>query len=177
VNRAVAAAGAPTATSAMTAVDAKTAPRMRDALGGGKPTGPSREAIAMYVLSAATRYRVPAGLILAIINARSEFHARATDEGGRAGLMLLSEQTAKENGVTDRFDPRQNIEGGARYLRALSDEFQGDTTKVIAAFEAGPKAIRDSGDKLPPDPELQRFVQEVSDYLQSFSAASDRTAP
>jgi soluble lytic murein transglycosylase-like protein len=70
--------------------------------------------------------------------------------------------------VDDLYDPRQNIEGGARYLRHLQDRFGNDLEKVLAAYNAGPEAVRRSGDALPPFPETRAYVKKVLALYQAY---------
>lgn len=105
-------------------------------------------------------YSIPLALAKAVISVESDFDPRVVSSAGAMGLMQLMPATAKAMGVTDPFDPRQNIFGGVRYLRVLANMFNGDLLLTLAAYHAGPKAvIRYRG--LPPYATTQKYVQMV----------------
>lgn len=114
-----------------------------------------------HVTTAAKRYRIPASLVRAIMHAESNFDANAVSPKGACGLMQLMPQTATEMYVKDIFDEKENIEGGARYLRVLANQFDGDMVKMIAAYNAGPDAVRRNGGSIPPYEETQEYVRKV----------------
>jgi len=99
-------------------------------------------------------------LARAVIQAESAFYARARSRAGALGLMQLMPQTAQRFGVVDPFDPRQNITGGVKYLKWLSEAFAGDLPKVVAAYNAGEAAVfKYQG--IPPYPETRAYVPRV----------------
>jgi soluble lytic murein transglycosylase-like protein len=114
-----------------------------------------------YIVSAATRYRIPTPLVRAIMHAESNFNPQALSNKGASGLMQLMPATAADMYVKDIFDERENIEGGVRYLRVLANMFQGDMVKMIAAYNAGPDAVRRYGGQVPPFAETQGYVRKV----------------
>jgi hypothetical protein len=103
---------------------------------------------------------VDPNLARAVIQAESAFYARARSRAGALGLMQLMPQTAERFGVVDPFDPRQNITGGVKYLRWLSDNFKGDLTRVVAAYNAGERAVTRYGG-IPPYAETRAYVPRV----------------
>lgn len=111
--------------------------------------------------AAAIKYRVPVALVWAVIHAESAFDPSAVSHVGASGLMQLMPGTAREMYVLDVFEPRQNIEGGTRYLRLLANEFDGDMVKMLAAYNAGPEAVRRHGGRVPPFAETQAYVRKV----------------
>lgn len=113
---------------------------------------------------AAVRHKLPAALLKAVIMAESAGHPGAVSHAGAKGLMQLTDSTAADMGVTDVFDPAQNIDGGARYLRKLLDRF-GDLPKALAAYNAGPKTVDDYGG-IPPYPETIDYVRNIIDSLK-----------
>jgi soluble lytic murein transglycosylase-like protein len=116
---------------------------------------------------AADRYGVPEQLISALIRVESAFNPRAVSNKGARGLMQLMPGTAAMLGVRDSFDPRENIDGGVRHLRALMERFGGDLPLVLAAYNAGEQAVlRHRG--VPPYPETQDYVTRV---LRHFTTA------
>ena len=114
-----------------------------------------------HVVSASHRYKVPAALVRAIMHAESNFDANAVSPKGACGLMQLMPTTATEMYVKDIFDEKENIEGGVRYLRVLANQFEGDMVKMIAAYNAGPDAVRKYKGSIPPYEETQEYVRKV----------------
>jgi soluble lytic murein transglycosylase-like protein len=82
--------------------------------------------------------------------------------------MQLMPETAASLGVSDAYEPEQNVWGGARYLRGLLDQFGGDVTKAVAAYNAGPAAVEKYGG-VPPYPETQSYVKNVLDSYHQYS--------
>lgn len=117
-------------------------------------------------------------LLVSVIKAESNGDANAVSSAGAKGLMQLIDSTAADQGVKRVFDPRENISGGARYLRELLDQF-GDTKLALAAYNAGPgNVIKYRG--VPPFEETQSYVSKVLDSLRAMrdSAPShDAKAP
>src|SRR6266496_1782596 len=99
-----------------------------------------------HIKAAAQKYKLPEALLLAVMAVESNFDHRAVSEKGAVGLMQLMPGTAKDMYVADAYEPGQNIEGGARYLRILANQYQGDMVKTLAAYNAGPDAVRRAGD-------------------------------
>jgi len=111
--------------------------------------------------AAATRYRIPAALVRAVVHAESNFDPTAVSHAGASGLMQLMPETAERMFVRDIFEPRENIEGGTRYLRVLANLYGGDMVKMIAAYNAGPTAVDKAGGGVPPYAETQAYVRKV----------------
>ena len=109
-------------------------------------------------------YNLDPKLLHAIAKVESNYNPRAVSPKGALGVMQLIPSTARLVGVSDPFDPRENIYGGARYLRYLLDKF-GDLTLALAAYNAGPKAVEAYGG-IPPYPETQRYVRSVLSLYQ-----------
>ncbi|HEY5349229.1 MAG TPA: lytic transglycosylase domain-containing protein [Candidatus Lustribacter sp.] len=121
--------------------------------------------IGRLIRAGAARWRVDPALVAAIVANESAFDARATSPAGARGLMQLMPGTAASLGVSDVYDPEQNVSGGTRYLRGLLDRFNGDVPKAVAAYNAGPGAVQKYGG-IPPFPETQHYVHDV---LASYS--------
>ncbi len=101
----------------------------------------ARERLADIVRDAATAERLSPALIDAVIAVESAYQVRAVSARGASGLMQLMPATAKRYGVTDVFDPRQNVAAGARHLRGLLDRYGEDVARALAAYNAGAGAI------------------------------------
>jgi len=112
------------------------------------------------IAEASARYAVPEGLIRAVIRVESGFDRRAVSPKGARGLMQLMPQTAAVLGVRDSFDPRENIHGGTRHLRAMMERFRYNPRLAVAAYNAGEKAVAEFGG-VPPYPETQDYVIRV----------------
>lgn len=121
----------------------------------------------------AVKYRMPVNLVRAVMHAESAFDPNAISHVGASGLMQLMPATAREMYVKDIFDARENIEGGTRYLRVLANEFDGDMVKMVAAYNAGPDAVRKYGGQIPPYPETQAYVRKVLSLYFQYKAQSE----
>lgn len=109
---------------------------------------------------AARLYQLPPDFIRAVVKVESNFQPDVVSRVGAIGLMQLMPSTARNMGVVNPFDPRQNIFGGTRYLRLLANLFNGDLVLTVAAYNAGEGAVqRYRG--VPPYEETQRYVQRV----------------
>ena len=113
-----------------------------------------------YIQEASQRYNIPSFLIRAVMAVESNFRPDAISSAGAKGLMQLMPETAEEMGVSNIFDPRQNILGGTRYLRVLANTFNGDLVLTLAAYNAGHLAVVRHMD-IPPFAETQRYVRRV----------------
>jgi hypothetical protein len=119
------------------------------------------------VSRASTRYNLPQELIKAVIKAESDFQTRAVSSAGAQGLMQLMPSTAKELGVKNPFDIRENIEGGARYLKKMLDIFSGNLEQALAAYNAGPQAVKNHQGRIPFQ-ETRLYVKRVISFLDHF---------
>jgi hypothetical protein len=125
------------------------------------------------IKDAADRYQVPIKLVSAVIRAESGFNPRAVSPKGAQGLMQLMPQTASVLGVRNSFDPRQNIDGGVRHLRAMIDRFPHSLALAIAAYNAGERAVAQYG-AIPPYPETKDYVAKV---LRFYGGIEGGTTP
>jgi len=116
---------------------------------------------AELVSAAATANQLPAALLHAVIKTESAYNPSAVSAKGAGGLMQLMPDTAREMGVTDVYDPKANIQGGARYLKRLMTLFDNDIALAVAAYNAGPQAVLSRGGVIPPFAETQRYVPSV----------------
>ncbi|MBQ4335074.1 MAG: lytic transglycosylase domain-containing protein [Myxococcaceae bacterium] len=121
------------------------------------------------LIEACERHGVAYELALAVMAVESNFEPRAVSKAGAQGLMQLMPATAAELSVEDPFDPEQNISGGVRYLRYLTDLFEGDLTRVIAAYNAGPNAVSRAGG-VPNFPETRAYLARVQALYEHYKA-------
>jgi soluble lytic murein transglycosylase-like protein len=114
-----------------------------------------------YIVDSGTRHGVDPLLLYAIMHQESTFKSRAISPKGARGLMQLMPGTAARYGVTNIFDPRQNIEGGTRYMKFLLNLFDGDVTLALAGYNAGEGAVMKYGYQVPPYSETQEYVRRI----------------
>jgi soluble lytic murein transglycosylase-like protein len=110
---------------------------------------------------------LPVDLLHAVIAVESAYDAAAVSAKGAQGLMQLMPATARRFGVLDPLDPRENVRGGARYLKWLLERFGGDLQLALAGYNAGEDAVVRAGYRVPPYAETQRYVPRVLSRLQS----------
>jgi len=124
-------------------------------------------------IATARRHGVDPNLVLAVVAVESGFQPDAVSHKGAQGLMQLMPATARELGVTDALDPAQNLDGGTRYLRMLVAQYGGDLGKALAAYNAGPGAVkRHRG--VPPYRETHHYIDKV---LKRYERARGAKAP
>jgi len=121
------------------------------------------------IASCATKYGVNQCLIKAVIHAESGYNPNAVSRKGASGLMQLMPGTAKSLKVSNSFDPKDNVEGGVKYLRFLLDTFRGDVPLAVAAYNAGLSKVAKYGG-IPPYNETRTYVNRVLSYMQSYQA-------
>ena len=112
------------------------------------------------IQTASQKYGVDADLLFSVIAAESNFNSKAISRRGARGLMQLLPATATRLGVTDIFDPAQNIDAGTRYLRNLMARYRGDLVLTLAAYNAGPGAVQRYG-RVPPYNETISYVRAI----------------
>ncbi|TCT23703.1 uncharacterized protein DUF4124 [Thiobaca trueperi] len=138
-------------------------PRQRAAPPSGSVS--KRRANYEYLISAnARRYGLSPGLLHAVIRAESAYNPEAVSSAGAQGLMQLMPDTAARYGVSDSFNPVENVRGGAAYLRDLLDMFDQDLRLALAGYNAGEGAVMKHGRQIPPYAETQTYVRKVLDY-------------
>jgi soluble lytic murein transglycosylase-like protein len=114
-----------------------------------------------YIVESGKRNSVDPLLLYSIMHQESSFKARAMSYKGARGLMQLMPPTAARFGVANIWDPKQNIEGGARYMRFLLDMFSGDVNLALAGYNAGEGAVLKFGYNVPPYSETQEYVRRI----------------
>jgi soluble lytic murein transglycosylase len=118
---------------------------------------------------ASVQHGVSPALVKAVIAAESGFDPEATSRKGAQGLMQLMPRTAERMGVDDALDPWQNIDGGTRYLSEMIERFPGELNLALAAYNAGPEAVkRHRG--VPPYEETRTYVRRVLRYYEKYDA-------
>lgn len=115
-----------------------------------------------FIVESGRRNSVDPLLLYAIMHQESTFKPRAISPKGARGLMQLMPGTATRFGVTNIFDSRQNIEGGARYMRFLLDRFNGDIPLALAGYNAGEGAVIKYGNNIPPYAETREYVRRIT---------------
>ena len=108
----------------------------------------------------ATKQKVDAGLVRAVVEAESAYSPCAVSPVGAMGLMQLMPATAESLQVTDPYDPNQNITAGTQYLKQMLERYGGDIAKALAAYNAGPARV-DAAGGVPPIPETQEYVRKI----------------
>jgi soluble lytic murein transglycosylase-like protein len=119
-----------------------------------------------HVRDAAAKYQLSEELLLAVMAIESGYRPDAVSVKGAKGLMQLMPDTASDMYVRDVWSPRENIEGGARYLRILANQYGGNLEKTLAAYNAGPEAVKRAGG-------IPRF-QETQDYVRRVLALYEK---
>lgn len=119
----------------------------------------------------AVKYQIDPALVRAVMHAESAFKVNALSNKGAQGLMQLMPGTARDMGVTNAFDARQNIEGGIKYLAWLLETFNGDIKLATAAYNAGPGAVK-RYNGIPPYAETEVYVERVGILHQRYKNAS-----
>jgi len=136
-----------------------TAPRR---VGGGMPASPYDA----FIERLAAEYDLSPDLIKSVVMVESAFDPHAVSPKGAQGLMQLMPATARHYGVRNAFDPLENLRAGSRHLRSLLDEFDGDVTLALAAYNAGSSAVRRHGG-IPDYRETRDYVRRVHDSMGS----------
>ncbi len=150
-------------------------PRLSNKGNWAKVLKKRRDAVAHLIEKAAADTNLRPALIHAVIRAESAYRQDAVSSKGAVGLMQLMPGTAERYGVTDRYDPAQNIRGGTTYLRDLLLMFEGDLELAVAAYNAGENAVMKYGNKIPPYRETQNYVRKVMAFYESLDDG-DRVA-
>ncbi len=122
---------------------------------------------AKVIKSACKRFAVEPALVRAVIQAESNFDPAAVSPKGAMGLMQLMPDTARDMGVSNPFDPVENIHGGVGYLKQLLNSLGGDVSLALAAYNAGPKRVA-SYNGIPPFRETMDYIERVLGYYQLF---------
>ena len=111
---------------------------------------------------------VPPALVKAVIHAESGFDPDAVSSRGAMGLMQVMPLTADMVGISDPYDPHENIQAGVKYLKYMLDMFNGNEMLAVAAYNSGPRKVKKYGG-IPPYKETRRYVRKVFSYYRSYS--------
>lgn len=114
--------------------------------------------------------KIDPALVHAVIRAESNYNPVAVSSKGARGLMQLMPDTARRYGVSDAFDPEQNIRAGVRHLAMLMGRFGNDLRLVLAAYNAGEGAVAAYGNRIPPYRETLQYVPRVLEYYSRYQA-------
>jgi len=125
----------------------------------------TRAALERIVEDQAAQHAVNPDLVRAVIQVESAWNPRSVSSKGALGLMQLMPATARELGVTDPFDPEQNIRGGVQYLKRLLERYDGNAELALAAYNAGPGAVDRYG-RIPPYRETQDYVRKIKSVTE-----------
>ncbi len=150
------------------ATSAKKQRAARSKASGARSKDPARYSrYSSLIDEAAQLYQLPHSFIRAVVRVESDFNPQVVSRAGAMGLMQLMPKTARSMGVSDPFDARQNILGGARYLRILANRFKGDLVLTVAAYNAGEGAVQKHRG-IPPYKETQRYVRRVLKHYYAY---------
>jgi soluble lytic murein transglycosylase-like protein len=130
-----------------------------------RTTKPLSERAAIYdrmIAEQSDLHGVDANLVRAVIQAESAYNPRAVSVKGAMGLMQLMPQTAKHYGVLDAFNPAENIRAGVAYLKSLLVKYSENVELALAAYNAGPGAVKKYGGTVPPYKETRQYVQKIT---------------
>ena len=144
------------------------APKTHDHAATPAPESNSEPPFRSIIQKAASAYGLGPELIETVIQVESNYDAGAVSQAGAQGLMQLMPATAEELGVSDPFDPEQNIMGGSRYLKQLLNRYDGNLKLALAAYNWGPGNLERHSDKLPE--ETRNYVSKVTGILDSPTA-------
>jgi soluble lytic murein transglycosylase-like protein len=133
------------------------------------------DSVDSLVIEHAQRHALRPELVRAVIQVESGFNPRARSPKGAMGLMQLMPATARELGVTNAYDPAQNIRGGTAYLRQRRDRYDGDERLALAAYTAGAGAVDRYGRNVPPYQETRDYVRRIG--LKAGTAAAGPSVP
>ena len=130
----------------------------------------NQKAFMPHIRQAAKQYHLDDKLIQAIIDTESAFNPKARSKTGAIGLMQLMPKTAHQLHVQNIWNPAQNIQAGSRYFRHMLDTFNQNIELALAAYNAGARAVKDAGNKIPNYPETRRYVEKVITTYRKLKA-------
>lgn len=125
-----------------------------------------------YILASSRKHKIDPLLVYAQMHQESAFRKRARSYKGASGLMQLMPATARRFGVRNIYDPKQNIEGGVKYMRWLINKFNGDVVLALAGYNAGEGAVMKYGWTIPPYRETREYVRRIANRYNSIKDGS-----
>jgi soluble lytic murein transglycosylase-like protein len=137
----------------------------------GPSTGGQVADLSEIISRYASLFNLEEALLRAVIRAESNYNTQAVSSKGAMGVMQLIPETARYLDVNDPFNPEENIRGGSRYLRMMLDEFNGDLDLALAAYNAGPNAVKRHGG-VPPFRETKTYIERVKGFLLNYRKGS-----
>jgi soluble lytic murein transglycosylase-like protein len=137
----------------------------------------SKEPFHALIQAASAKFGVDAELVTSVMAAESNFNPKAISRRNARGLMQLMPQTAARLGVLDVFDPQQNINAGTQYLHELLLRYNNDLVLSLAAYNAGPQRVEQSGRRLPPIRETQSYVRRVATIYATRKSSTAALTP
>ncbi|VBB08095.1 prokaryotic transglycosylase active site [Lucifera butyrica] len=150
---------------AFSAVMANAQQKIADPGTGAAGSGQDKDTVTRMLYAAANKYGVDPQLALAVAQTESGLSPAAQSTAGAVGIMQLMPATAQSLGVNDIYDSRENIDGGVRYLKQMLTNFNGNVAHAVAAYNAGPQAVKDYNG-VPPYPETRAYVAKVLSLYQ-----------
>jgi soluble lytic murein transglycosylase-like protein len=123
---------------------------------------PMPKYLSTIIEEAAAKYALDPNFLAAMAFKESAFNPNAVSRRGAQGILQLMPRTAKSLGVTDAFDPRQNVFAGAKYIRQLLDRFDGDAERALAGYNLGPERIAKEGPRATPG--VVKYVSDIQNY-------------
>jgi len=162
-----------------TRAGAEWAPSSHASLGGSQPavlSPPSSKSVEEAIDAAASRHGVNANLVRAVIQVESNFNPHAVSRKGAMGLMQLMPHTAKSMNVTNVFDPQENVDAGVRHLKSLLENYNGDLSLSLAAYNAGSGAV-EKHKGIPPYRETRDYVKKITDLYRGPALAQAPLKP
>jgi len=135
-------------------------------------TAPSLNGIHDQISYWSNAFNLEEALIQAVIKVESDFDPHSLSNKGAMGMMQLLPETARDMEVKDPYDPSENIRGGSRYLRSMLNMFDGNLDLALAAYNAGPGAVKRYGG-VPPYQETTNYIRKVKKYLEFYRQGKD----
>lgn len=144
--------------------------KSRTASNNGHPVASLKAEYGSVIKEVARAHALEDALLHAVVTVESAYNPRAVSKKGAAGLMQLMPETAQRYGVIDRFDPVQNLHGGARYLTELLRMFNGNLSLTLAAYNAGENNVIKYGNRIPPFQETRNYVPKVLELYRRYQS-------